>query len=68
MQGRAEGTLDRLNDPLRVDEAPRPNRHDPSQTDTVRTLYYDGMEIGIYDVSASGQRLVTPQALDASPG
>lgn len=51
--------LDRLARPRRVARTPQTNRHDPSQTDTLRTLHYDGLEIEIYEVSASGKELAS---------
>ena len=51
--------LNRLDRPRRVERAPQPNRHDPAQTDTLRTLHYDGLDIEIYEVSASGKELAS---------
>ena len=51
--------LNRLNRPRRVTRTPEPNRHNPSQTDTLRTLHYDGLEIEVYEVSASGKELAS---------
>lgn len=58
--------LDRLNQPRRVERTPEPNRHDPSQTDTIRTLHYDGLDIEIYEVSASGKELASRLAVTGS--
>ena len=51
--------LNRLNRPRRVTRTPERNRHDPSQTDTLRTLHYDGLELEVYEVSTSGKELAS---------
>lgn len=43
--------LDDMNEPQSVDEEPRENRHIPNQTDTLRTLHYDGLDLRVYHVS-----------------
>ena len=65
--------LGRLNRPRRVERTPQPNRHDPTQTDTVRTLHYDGLDVEVYEVSASGKELaskleVTSSAYETADG
>ena len=65
--------LDRLNPPLRVEEEPIENRHVPGQVDTLRTYFYEGLRFTVYDVSASGKKLlqnltVTSDAYPAPQG
>lgn len=49
--------LDRLGDPRRIEAEPVQNRHDPAQTDTLRTYVYDGLELDVYAV-AGGKELL----------
>src|SRR5690606_38820778 len=42
---------DRLNEPARVETEAVENRHVPSQTDTLRTLVYDGLAPTFYEVT-----------------
>lgn len=49
--------LDRLNEPGRVTVEPVQNRHQPSQTDTLRTLHYHGADITVYHV-ADGKEIL----------
>lgn len=50
--------LGRLAPPQRTEATPQPNRHDPSQTDTLRTLHYDGLQLTVYDVAGSERTLL----------
>jgi hypothetical protein len=47
----ARALRERLNEPLRVETEAVPNRHVPGQTDTVRTLVYDGLALELYEVT-----------------
>lgn len=58
IQGNAEQMLATLPPAEQVDRRPQQNRHDSTQVDTMRTLYYNGLFIRIYDVSASNQSLI----------
>lgn len=49
--------LDRLGDPRRVEAEPVQNRHDPAQTDTLRTYVYDGLELDVYAVTGGKELL-----------
>lgn len=51
--------LERLGEPNQVTSRPQQNRHDPSQIDTLRTLYYDGLRVHTYDVSGSENVIIT---------
>lgn len=48
--------LDRLNEPERVSLDTQANRHVPGQTDTLRTLHYDGATVTVLE--ASGKELM----------
>lgn len=50
--------LDRLNDPIRVETEPRPNRHIPDQVDTLRTFHYAGLQFTVYDVTGSAKEIM----------
>lgn len=50
--------LDDLAPASAVRAEPLPNAHDPSLTDTLRTLAWDGLELRLYRVTSSGQDLV----------
>ena len=63
-----------LGTPQQVQTEAVQNEHDPSQTDTLRTLVYDGLQVKYYDVSQSqksllmhitmtGDRYTSPQGL-----
>lgn len=57
---RADGSLvvlDRLPPPQRVEATPVENRHIEGQTDTVRTLHYDGLALEVYAV-ADGKEIL----------
>lgn len=59
-QRRADGTLaalGRLPEPRRVEAEPVENRHDPAQTDTIRTYHYGGVAVEVYTV-ADGKELL----------
>lgn len=43
--------LDDLNEPNNVTSESQRNRHDPNQTDTLRTLQYNGLSLTVYHVS-----------------
>lgn len=64
--------LDNLNEPRSVHEEPRENRHIPNQTDTLRTLHYDGLDLRVYHVSGGKEILervsVTSDAYEADDG
>lgn len=49
--------LDRLGEPRRVETEPVENRHVPGQTDTLRTLVFDGLAVEVYAV-ADGKELL----------
>lgn len=49
--------LGRLNEPGHVTVEPVQNRHQPSQTDTLRTLHYDGADVTVYHV-ADGKEIL----------
>jgi hypothetical protein len=49
----------RLGPPVRTTAEPIVNRHDTTQTDTLRTLAYDSLEVQFYDVTRSGKQLPT---------
>lgn len=49
--------LDRLNEPQSTSAETRQNTHDPSQTDTLRTRRYDGLELTVYHVSGGKEIL-----------
>lgn len=51
------GILDRLREPQRVEAAPIENRHVEGQTDTLRTLHYDGLTLEVYAV-ADGKEIL----------
>ena len=59
MGGQSETLLNRLDAPLQTQEKAVPNRHDPNQTDTTRTLRYDGLTLETYDVAGPGGRFIT---------
>lgn len=50
--------LDRMNEPPHEETEARQNRHDPSQTDTLRTLHYAGLTLVVYEVTESGRELL----------
>lgn len=50
--------LDAMNPPLDVDREPVQNRHDPTQTDTLRTLHYGGLRVEVYEVAATGKEII----------
>lgn len=50
--------LDRLNNPIRVEAEPRPNRHIPDQVDTLRTYHYTGLQFTVYDVTGSAKEIM----------
>lgn len=50
--------LERLAPPLHQRVIPYPNRHIPGQIDIIRVLYYDGLELAVYDVSHSGKAFI----------
>ena len=57
---RADGSLallDRLPPPQRVEAEPVENRHVEGQTDTLRTLHYDGLALEVYAV-ADGREIL----------
>lgn len=56
--------LDELNEPSRVDVETRPNRHVRGQTDTLRTLRYDGLDLTVYHVSDGKEILQTVSVTD----
>ena len=49
VEGRA--LRERLSAPLREETEAVPNRHVPGQTDTLRTLHYDGLALQFYEVA-----------------
>ena len=53
----------RLGTPESVETEPTENRHDPSQTDTLRTLVYEGLQVEFYDVSGSNKQMLRHIAL-----
>lgn len=58
-----DGLPDRLAPPQREEATPQTNRHDPGQTDTLRTFYYDGLHVTFYDVTGGGMLL---QSIDVT--
>ncbi len=64
--------LDRLEEPNRVSVDTQANRHTRGQTDTLRTLHYDGAEITVYHVSGGKELLqhvaVTGPELESPEG
>ena len=48
----------RLGAPESIEAKPIENEHDPSQTDTLRTLVYEGLQVEFYDVSGSGKQML----------
>ena len=50
----ARALLARLDPPRRTNVEAVANRHVPGQVDTVRTLFYDGLRLEVYEVSGSG--------------
>ncbi|HMB93720.1 MAG TPA: hypothetical protein VKP65_22905 [Rhodothermales bacterium] len=58
IRGNAEQALASLPPAEQVDRRPRQNRHDSTQVDTLRTLYYNGLFIRVYDVSSSDKALI----------
>lgn len=58
IRGDAEQALASLPPAEQVDRRAKQNRHDSTQVDTMRTLYYNGLFIRVYDVSSSGQSLI----------
>ena len=52
------GVERRLGAPESVEKEPIENEHDPSQTDTLRTLVYEGLQVEFYDVSGSGKQML----------
>lgn len=58
LRGNAEQALAGLPPAEQVQRKARQNRHDSTQVDTMRTLYYTGLYIQVYDVTASDQSLI----------
>jgi hypothetical protein len=56
---RGEPVLDDLPEPEKVAVEQRQNRHDPTQTDLVRTLVYPGLTLTVYEPEGSGRRLIS---------
>lgn len=50
--------LEQLAPPLVEQRAPYLNHHIPGQPDTIRVLYYDGLELAIYEVSHSNKAFI----------
>lgn len=50
--------LDRMEEPLRVDERFVQNRHDPAREDVVRTYVYDDLSFSVYAVSSTGKEIL----------
>lgn len=72
---RADGSLtlfDRLGEPQRVETEPVVNRHDPSQTDTLRTFHYSGLALEVYAVTGGKEILqevrVTGEGYETTEG
>lgn len=59
LNGRDTTALDRLGPPDSITTAPQPNRHVPGQMDTLRTYFYDGVRLTVYDVTNSADQFVT---------
>ena len=47
-----------LGSPRETEREPVRNRHDPSQTDTIVTLRYQGLDVTLYHVTASGRAMI----------
>lgn len=64
--------LDRLGEPQRVTREPVENRHVPGQTDTLRTLVFDGLEMEVYAVTGGKEILqevrVTGEGYETAEG
>lgn len=68
----ARTLLARLDAPRRAEAEAVPNRHVPGQTDTVRTLVYDGLTLEVYQVAGGAtflQRVaVTGEGYETAEG
>lgn len=59
--------LDDLRQPARLEREAVENRHVQGQIDTIRTYYYEGLRLRVYDPSDGGGEIVTDVRID-SPG